>query len=141
MFCGACNNEKALGDFYPSVASRCKECHKAAMKLRRLTNPAVQDFDRLRAKLPARKEHTNRTSKKWRCTHPIAYRAQTAVNNALRDGRLTKQPCAICGTEKNVHGHHQDYSKPLAVKWLCAKCHHRIHATFPELGGHQQAAE
>jgi hypothetical protein len=141
MLCRACNNEKTTGDFYPGVASRCKECHKAAMKFRRLTNPAVQKYDRERAKTPKRRANSRRISIAWRQEHPDAYKAQTAVNNALRDGRLTKQPCAICGTEKHVHGHHSDYSKPLAVKWLCAKCHHRIHATFPEFGGHREAAE
>jgi ribosomal protein S27AE len=110
------------------------------MKVRALTNPRVQECDRERAKTPERKAQARRISVRWRTEHPDAYKAHTAVNNAVRDGRLKKQPCAICGTDK-VHAHHQDYAKPLEVKWLCAKCHHRVHATFPELGGHFQAAE
>ncbi len=58
-----------------------------------------------------------------------------------RDGRLDKSICALCASDQNVHAHHRDYSRPLDVVWLCAKCHHRVHATFPELGGHFQAAE
>lgn len=140
MFCRACNSEKLASDFYAGVASRCKECHKAAMKVRALTNPRVQEYDRERAKTPERKAQARRISVRWRTEHPDAYKAHTAVSNAVRDGKLKKQPCAICGTDK-VHAHHQDYAKPLEVKWLCAKCHHRVHATFPELGGHFQAAE
>lgn len=111
------------------------------MKVRRLTNPNVQEYDRLRYHNPDRKAKSAENSTRWRRDHPEAYRAQTAVNNAIRDRRLEKGPCSICGTDKDVHGHHKDYAKPLDVVWLCAKCHHRVHATFPELGGHFQAAE
>lgn len=34
--------------------------------------------------------------------------------------------CERCG-EPAVHGHHHDYSKPLEVEWLCARCHSRAH--------------
>ena len=141
MFCRACDSEKGDDGFYAGVPSRCKECHKAAMKVRALTNPRVQEYDRERAKTPERKEKSARVSRDWRAKHPDAYRAQNKVNNSLRDGKLTKDPCCICGTTEHVHAHHKDYSKPLDVKWLCAKCHHRIHSVFPELGGHYEAAE
>lgn len=141
MLCRACATEKTLGEFYSGVPSRCKDCHKAAMKIRRLTDPSVREYDRKRAKTPERKAAAREITIRWRAEHPIAYLAQTAIGNALRDGKILKQPCALCGTDRNVHAHHQDYSKPLDVKWLCAKCHHRVHATFPELGGHFQAAE
>lgn len=145
--CCDCSTFKGLDGFYahPTNADRlagvCKECHKSRMKRRRLTDPYVQEYERARAKTPERKELSARISAQWRKAHPDAYRAQTAVNNAVRDKRLQKDPCSICGTEKDVHGHHKDYAKPLDVIWLCAKCHHRVHATFPELGGHFQAAE
>jgi len=45
------------------------------------------------------------------------------VYTALRNGKLVKQPCH-CGNVK-VEAHHEDYSKPLEVKWLC-KQHHLI---------------
>lgn len=123
---------------YAGVNSRCAECHKARMKQLRLIDPAYQERDRERAKLPHRKDAAAKIRIRWRQQHPEAYKAQTAVSNAVRDGRLKKGPCGICGTNKSVHGHHTDYSKPLSVRWLCAKCHHRVHATFPELGGHFQ---
>jgi ribosomal protein S27AE len=72
--------------------------------------------------------------------NPAAYRAQNAVNNAVRDGKLKKEPCAICAASK-VHAHHKDYSKPLEVVWLCARCHHRLHAIFPELEGKKKSNE
>ncbi|RUU22662.1 hypothetical protein EN883_18610 [Mesorhizobium sp. M7A.F.Ca.AU.002.06.1.1] len=74
----------------------------------------------------------------WREENPVAYKAQTAVSNAVRDGRLFKQPCEFCGDDE-VHAHHRDYTKPLEVVWLCPKCHHRLHALFPELEGKKKA--
>jgi hypothetical protein len=136
MLCCMCNQPKLPADFYAGNASLCKECYKARVRRRALTNPRVQEYDRARAKTPERREHITRVSRQWRKDHPDAYKANNAVNNAVRDRRLDKEPCSICGTEKEVHGHHKDYSKPLDVIWLCARCHHRIHATFPELGGH-----
>lgn len=143
--CCDCSKEKAPSEFYRMAngnpAGVCKDCHKVRMKVRRLTNPYVQEYDRLRAKTPEHREHSNRISAQWRKDHPEAYKAQTAVGNAVRDRRLEKGPCSICGTEKHVHAHHKNYAKPLDIIWLCAKCHHRVHAAFPELGGHFQAAE
>jgi hypothetical protein len=91
----------------------------------------------MRAKTPERKAASRIISDNWRKQHPDAYRAQTAVGNALRDKKLVKMPCEICGTTKDVHAHHKDYSKPLDVTWLCALHHHRLHSIFPELGGNR----
>ncbi len=143
--CSQCNTEKQVSEFYRmhngNPAGHCKDCQKARMKIRRLTNPRVQEYDRLRYHEPKRKAAGRANAKQWRRDHPEAYKAQTAVNNAVRDKRLFKTPCLICGGHENVQGHHKDYSKPLDVVWLCVKCHHRVHATFPELGGHYEAAE
>lgn len=51
--------------------------------------------------------------------------ARLAVRNALRRGELRKEPCEVCGALR-VDGHHDDYSRPLAVRWLCRQ-HHRDH--------------
>lgn len=45
---------------------------------------------------------------------------------AIRKGYLIRQPCEVCSTEIDVQAHHDDYSKPLDVRWLCRK-HHREH--------------
>jgi ribosomal protein S27AE len=47
------------------------------------------------------------------------------VYQAIRRGELVRQPCEVCGATK-VHAHHDDYSKPLDVRWLCSR-HHRLH--------------
>lgn len=136
--CYVCEEVKPLDEFYAQPtskdgrASKCKNCHKKAMADNRRDNPAVRERDRERAKRPDRIAHSKRNTQRWRQENPDAYRAQNAVNNALRDGRISKEPCAICGSTDGVHAHHKDYARPLDVVWLCARCHHRLHKIFPE---------
>ena len=35
--------------------------------------------------------------------------------------------CQVCGAKAKLHGHHEDYSKPLEVTWVCRPCHRKIH--------------
>ena len=65
-------------------------------------------------------------TKQYRKNNPAKYRAHQKVMNALRNGTLVKQPCEQCEA-KRVHAHHDDYSKPLKVRWLCPKCHKVYH--------------
>ena len=64
----------------------------------------------------------------------IKVRTRAAVNAAVQRGDLVPQPCEVCGTEgkrddgrRLVQGHHDDYSKPLAVRWLCPTHHGELH--------------
>lgn len=50
--------------------------------------------------------------------------AHRKLSNAIRGGRVLKKPCEICG-EMDSQGHHEDYSRPLDVVWLCA-LHHAL---------------
>jgi ribosomal protein S27AE len=59
-------------------------------------------------------------------TTPLGKRASARVAYALRAGYLTRKPCERCGAEK-VHAHHEDYTKPLDVMWLCQSCHMKHH--------------
>lgn len=135
MICRVCNAEKPAADFYPRQGRECKACTRARVRQHRRQNDSVREYDRKRAKEPRRRAKSVQTAREWRETNPAAYKAQNAVNNAIRDGKLKREPCAFCASTTFVHAHHRDYSKPLAVVWVCAKCHHRLHALFPELEG------
>lgn len=60
-------------------------------------------------------------------------KARSTFNHFMRDNRLERQPCEVCGAQAEAH--HDDYNKPLEVRWLCFKHHrewHKIH-DHPEL--------
>lgn len=59
------------------------------------------------------------------------YLAHRAVRSAVLKGVLDHQPCSVCG-EIKAEAHHDDYSKPLEVKWLCHKCHMMWHSQNKE---------
>jgi hypothetical protein len=128
--CSKCGETKPLDEFYrhPQMTDgrlgKCKECTKKDVKRRYDMNPEViAAYERKRTQTPHRKakaieyQHTRRTK------FPEKYKARQAVANAIRDGRLVRQPCEVCGS-LNVEAHHDDYSKPFDVRWLCFK-HHR----------------
>ncbi len=50
------------------------------------------------------------------------------ISTAVASGKVVPpNKCENCGIETRLHGHHEDYSKPLEVKWLCPKCHKGKH--------------
>ena len=55
--------------------------------------------------------------------------AHTMASNAIKSGQLIRQPCEVCGNTR-AHAHHDDYTKPLDVRWLCPKHHCRLHSEF-----------
>lgn len=62
----------------------------------------------------------------FRRRFPKKYSAYIAVQTAIRNGSMKRKSCEICGIKK-THAHHDDYNKPLLVRWLCELCHVRIH--------------
>jgi len=62
----------------------------------------------------------------WRRANPVKYNAHLAVQRAVKAGDLEKQTCEVCGT-KVVDAHHDQYDKPLKVRWLCRLHHNRLH--------------
>lgn len=51
-------------------------------------------------------------------------KARSDLNHYMRDKKLERQPCEVCG--QKAEAHHDDYDKPLDVRWLCFN-HHRAH--------------
>lgn len=108
----------------------CCEC----FFLRRKSLPTDHDrgqeaIDRRKASIAEKQRdgRHNHHKQKWVDEHPEKRKAINAANNAVRDGKLKREPCEGCGTEVNVCKHHDDYNKPLEVRWLCSKCHHAHH--------------
>lgn len=58
-------------------------------------------------------------------------KARVMFNHYLRDNHIERQPCEICGAKAEAH--HDNYDKPLDVRWLCFKHHRQWHHDNPEL--------
>lgn len=63
------------------------------------------------------------------------------AKDALNKGILIEQPCEICGTKENIIKHHEDYNKPLEVRWLCKRHHFDIHSIIHKLKRHKYSLE
>ena len=127
LHCKACNFAKDESEFYESNRTKCKDCVKAAAKNHRMANlEKVRAYDRSRG---------NRQSAAYLAEYRKAnrgkYKAHNKVNNALRDGKIKREPCEACGNERSV-AHHDDYAKPLDVRWLCQGHHKQWHAEHGE---------
>lgn len=127
--CRKCADVKPLSDFYrhPRMADGhlniCKLC-KREYQRRRAKTKEGKAVERRRNQKPDRKKRLAENAKRWSEKHPKRRGAHLKVNNAVRDGRLIKpEHCESCGKIDTLHGHHEDYSKPLDVEWLCAYCH------------------
>lgn len=75
------------------------------------------------------KKYRNNQAKLYRQNNPLKYRARYMVFNYLKSGKLIKLPCEKCGELKS-QAHHEDYTKPLKVVWLCKKHHTELHNKF-----------
>lgn len=65
---------------------------------------------------------------------PEKLAARRMVTNAIKVGTLKRCPCSVCGQVEMVHAHHDDYSKPLDVIWLCSKHHGERHRLINRYG-------
>ena len=98
----------------------CKLCTcKRVTKHRDANVERIREYDKDR---PVR-NGTLKAIEAWDTKYPMKRKAITTVGNAIRDGKITKKPCEVCGATK-VHAHHDDYDKPLDVRFLCS-VHHR----------------
>lgn len=57
--------------------------------------------------------------------------ARRLLRSALEMGKMTRKSCEVCGSTP-AHGHHDDYLKPLDVRWLCPIHHYHQHRTAKE---------
>jgi hypothetical protein len=129
--CFKCGAEKPRTDFYANpqmkdgLLGKCKECAKEDERARRF-NPkfreAILKYDR------GRKE---RRGKKNRTVNQL--RAHNAVIRAKVNGKIVKKDnCENCDSDFAVVAHHDDYLKPLEVRWLCQACHMQWHSANGE---------
>ena len=131
--CFKCDRLLPLDQFYKHAMMRdghlnkCKECARADSRANRAKRADYyREFDRKRSQQPERRAKVREYTRQRAKRNPEKFRARYAVGNAIRDGRLVREPCEVCGEEK-VQAHHEDYTKPLDVRWLCFLHHRQAH--------------
>lgn len=137
--CFKCGIEKDLTEFYvhkkmaDGHLGKCKTCTKSDVRQHRVDNPEkLKAYEEKRNKTARRKKQLTDTCRRMRAKYRDKYKARTAVGRALISGSLTRQPCSVCGTTERLHAHHEDYSKPLDVIWLCGAHHRELHESRGE---------
>lgn len=123
--CTACGEGKPMDEFWryrktpDGHQSWCKECQKA---YRRANPEARRKWDQRGRR---RNPNTHRChNARWVRRNREKKRAQGLVRTELRAGRLQRpSACSECGVATSVDAHHDDYSKPYEITWLCRACH------------------
>lgn len=82
-------------------APYCAECHAAKQREWRSKNP-MTDEQRMKAN------------------------ARSYLHVYVKRGKVKKGPCEVCGATE-VEAHHDDYTKPLEVRWRCKDHHLELH--------------
>ena len=152
--CLKCKENKDIKDFYKGSTykgtqyylSYCKKCSLLFNKKWRKDNPEKVKAARERwikknpdwriqkrkkdiiSKRKYRKDNPEMRygKKNWTEEDHKKWLVNLRVFQALKSGKLKKEPCEVCGNEK-VHAHHDDYFNPLIVKWLCPLHHKQLH--------------
>ena len=146
--CKKCGEEKSVDDFYRNktyadgLQGKCKACEKACHAEYYASHTAAERA-RIRAwhaahrgylakksaiRREGRREQDRIYRAEYRRLNPDKCTAYDRAKEARRTGKLVPRPCEICGITENINGHHDDYSKPLDVRWLCASHHRLLHA-------------
>lgn len=149
--CFKCGTLKPINEFYAHRTmkdghlNKCIECAKSdTTKYRHDNLGKVLAYDRARNQLPHRELARQRYKKtikgatsnkkakeKYRINNKLACAAHMILNIAIKGGRVKRGPCEVCGSRRQVDGHHDDYTKPLEVHWLC----HKHHMSFHQING------
>ncbi len=140
--CFICNQQKELSEFYSHKRmadghlNKCIECTKMRERERirnkYKTDPhwILKERARCRKKMAIFRKKDSKSMKdlcysNWSKRNRGKRKSQIALNNAVRAGKIIPQKCH-CGKAK-VEAHHEDYSKPFDVIWLCKKHHVELH--------------
>ena len=141
--CKDCGEVKGADAFYRTnrgyLRARCKPCMSAYNRAH-LSGVSPRDgyyrtekyreFNRTRMSAYVRgpgKERVYARNRQYILADRQRRNAWKAVERAVNRGQLIRPDLCACGRPGRVQAHHDDYSKPLNVLWLCAVCHKARH--------------
>jgi hypothetical protein len=120
----------ALKNYDPEYQRRWREKNRAKTSEYsyhwRLKNPDKVLAMRRRYYLN-NQDRIRESARKQREKTPDKHTTRKLVHNAVRRGELKRQKC-WCGAEGQAH--HEDYTKPYQIMWLCRKHHAELHRKY-----------
>ena len=145
--CRRCNTVKPASMFSvrkktkDGLQSECKSCisdrykeNRDAIRERQKETwqrYADENGEKLKEKNRVRRIATVQQASAYREAYKAKYapkvNAKNVVWSHLLTGRLQKMPCEICADPVS-DAHHDDYAKPLEIRWLCRRHHAQWHA-------------
>lgn len=140
--CTKCEKIKKPSEFYADAhlrdgrSTQCKVCRNKNARVYR-NRPEIRKklrtyFVRYRQR-PEVAAKIKTRSRNYKQDNQPKIKAHATINNAIQAGRLVRQPCEICN-KPNAEAHHDDYTQPLRVRWLCHKHHVQHHHPPPTVG-------
>lgn len=120
----------------------CEYCGKPfipAKRIRRFCSRTCSNLGvprhRERSPLSVYERHGDRikAERRERYATDRDYRKRVLARVAARKAHPDPQPCEQCGAER-ADRHHDDYDKPLDIRWLCRECHIQHHASIGPWG-------
>lgn len=133
--CNTCHERKPIDQFGKDkdcahgYLNRCKRCTAIRQRNSKTYKASWKKWYEKRMADPVWRERENQRTKERRLQAPDKHKARRICQKAVEKGVILKRPCEVCGSEKS-QAHHPNYSRPLAVIWLCQDHHgveHRIH--------------
>lgn len=132
--CTKCGVDKPLTEFnrdgkaLDGLRTRCRECVRAQSAGWRARHP-----DAWRTYMEAHRTEYAAYARQHKLRHPTKRAAREALHYAVVVGRVIRpSTCPACGRTGRIEGHHDDYSRPLDVQWLCSRCHKALHFRLRE---------
>ncbi len=128
--CSKCKEWKELTEFgkdrrrLDGLRYGCRECHRDYN-----ASEAGKAAQRRYSSSAAGKATQRRRNVRYCEAYPERVVCNEALDHAIRAGKIIRPMiCSACGQANGViQGHHEDYSKPFDVEWLCVLCHRRLH--------------
>lgn len=147
--CYKCRQEKPAVEFTKNKTSPdglsiyCRECSREYSRAWRAAHPG-KAWEYVREWRKANPERRREIERKYRSQFTPSERKQrekmrnavrsTAwrrLREAIEEGRIHKpsrcEDCGVVFPVEQIHGHHEDYTKPLNVIWVCRGCHQARH--------------
>jgi len=107
----------------------CSKCHNQ-LEANRL--------GKYRYCLSCHNEYMRQTRPKYHELSPeqrLKANCRSYLNQYIKRGKIIKpHHCSVAGcTNTDIQAHHDDYTKPLDVKWLCVQHHIELHKSRAHL--------